>query len=147
MAAVLNQHCSNRNIDYRADHRSNAERGPPAAEPRLPRWNFHHYKRTGKKTSALEGRDRERAARGQIARLENECKESSASWTSRMPNSHPWLINARRRRPDSKYPFRLATIAGNGVVPLEKVSAAPALSVLTDFQRPSHDNVSVQEAG
>jgi MobA/MobL family len=64
MAAVLNQYCSNRNIDYRADHRSNAERGPPAAEPRLPRWNFHHYKRTGKKTSALEGRDRERAARG-----------------------------------------------------------------------------------
>ena len=56
IAAVLNEYCRKRGIDYHADHRSNAERGLPSAEVRLPRWNFLHYKRTGKKTPALEGR-------------------------------------------------------------------------------------------
>ncbi len=75
MADVLNRYCQKRGVDYHADHRSNAERGLPPAEIRLPRWNVLHYKRTGKKTPALERRDQERAARAEIARLEAEYHE------------------------------------------------------------------------
>lgn len=75
MAEVLNRYCQKRGVDYHADHRSNLERGLPPAEVRLARWNVLHYKRTGKKTPALERRDRERAAKAELARLEAECRE------------------------------------------------------------------------
>lgn len=75
MAEVLNRYCRERGVDYQADPRSNAERGLPPAEVRLPRWNVLHYKRTGQKTRALEQRDRERAAKAKIARLQAECQE------------------------------------------------------------------------
>jgi hypothetical protein len=75
MAEVLNRYCQKRGVDYHADHRSNLERGLTPAEVRLPRWNVLHYKRTGKKTPALERRDQERAAKAEIARLEAEGRE------------------------------------------------------------------------
>jgi len=41
----------------------------------VPRWNVIAYKRSGKKTRALERRDEERKVRAEIARLEAECLE------------------------------------------------------------------------
>ena len=42
----------------------------------MPRWNILAYKRSGKKTRALEQRDEERKVRAEIARLEAECREA-----------------------------------------------------------------------
>jgi hypothetical protein len=59
-------------VTYHADPRSNAKRGLPPAEVRLPHWNVVAYKRCGKKSPALEQRDEERKIRAEIARLEAE---------------------------------------------------------------------------
>lgn len=137
MAAVLNQYCRNLNIDYHADHRSNAERDRPPAEVRLPRWNFLHYARTGKKTPALEARDRERAARGQIARLEAECKEIERELD--LARELALLVDVRSSKATKQHmSFPPSSIAAprNRIVRPEKVSAAPALSVLTDSELP-----------
>jgi hypothetical protein len=75
MAEVLNDFCTMKGVDYHADPRSNAERGLPPAEVLLPRWNILHYKRTGQKTHAMKQRDKERAVRAEVARLEAECRE------------------------------------------------------------------------
>jgi hypothetical protein len=75
MAEALNQFCEEKGVKYYADPRSNAERGLPAAEVHLPRWNIHHHKRTGRKTPAMKQRDEERAARAEVARLEEECRQ------------------------------------------------------------------------
>jgi hypothetical protein len=141
MAAVLNQYCHNRNIDYHADHRSNADRGLPRAEVHLPRWNFLHYKRTGKKTPALEGRDRELAARGQIARLEAECKEIERELdlaradTELAPLADVHSSKATKQQVSFPPPGNIAATR-NRIVRPEKFSAAPALSVLTDSELP-----------
>lgn len=73
IAEVLNEFCRIAGVDYQVDPRSNAERGLPPAEIRLPHWHILHYKRTGQKTRAMEQRDEERAARADVARLEAEC--------------------------------------------------------------------------
>jgi hypothetical protein len=75
MASFLNEYCKRKGVAYEADPRSNAERGLAPPEPTIPRWNFLFHKRTGKKTSWLEHRDREREARAAIAKLEKECAE------------------------------------------------------------------------
>lgn len=75
MASFLNEYCKRKGVAYEADPRSNAERGLPPPEPTIPRWNFLFHKRTGKKTSWLEHRDREREARAAIAKIEKECAE------------------------------------------------------------------------
>jgi len=75
MAEILNEFCRIAGVDYRVDPRSNAERGLPPAEIRLPHWHILHYKRTGQKTRAMEQRDEERAARANVARLEAECRQ------------------------------------------------------------------------
>ncbi|MCK1293017.1 MobA/MobL family protein [Bradyrhizobium sp. 30] len=73
MAQSLNQFCEEKGVHHHADPRSNAERGLPAAEVHVPRWNIHHHKRTGRKTRALEQRDEERVLRAEVACLEEEC--------------------------------------------------------------------------
>ncbi|MCS3765279.1 MobA/MobL family protein [Bradyrhizobium centrosematis] len=75
IAAIVNEFCRNAGVDYQVDPRSNAERGLPPAEIRLPHWHILHYKRTGQKTRAMEQRDEERAARADVARLEAECRQ------------------------------------------------------------------------
>lgn len=50
----LTSFCQTHGIDYRGDARPNSERGHPAPEPELPRWNFEHVQRTGEMTEALE---------------------------------------------------------------------------------------------
>jgi MobA/MobL family len=75
MAKFLNKFCRMKGIDFQVDPRSNAERGLPPAEVRLPHWHILHYKRTGKKTRAMEQRDKERAARAEVTRLEAECRK------------------------------------------------------------------------
>ena len=71
----MNEFCRRRGAHYRADPRSNAERGLPPSEVRVPRWNVCHFKRTGKKTPAMEQRDKERKIRAEVARLEAECRD------------------------------------------------------------------------
>ncbi|MDA9524770.1 hypothetical protein XI06_31870 [Bradyrhizobium sp. CCBAU 11434] len=75
IAEMLNEFCRIKGVDCQVDHRSNAERGLPPAEVRLPHWHIQYYKRTGKRTRAMEQRDKERAARAELARLEAECAE------------------------------------------------------------------------
>jgi hypothetical protein len=75
IAEMLNDFCRMKGVDCLLDGRSNAERGLPPAEVRLPHWHILHYKRTGRKTAALEQRDRERAARAEVARLEAQCRD------------------------------------------------------------------------
>ncbi|MCK1520975.1 MobA/MobL family protein [Bradyrhizobium sp. 17] len=75
MAEMLNEFCRRKGVDCQVDPRSNVERGLPAAEIRLPHWHVLHYKRTGQKTPAMEQRDKERAARSEVARLEAEYAE------------------------------------------------------------------------
>jgi MobA/MobL family len=75
MADFLNAYCKLKGVAYEADPRSNAERGLPPPEPCIPRWNFLFHKRTGKKTSWLKHRDREREARAAIVAIEKECVE------------------------------------------------------------------------
>lgn len=75
MADTLNEFCQRKGVDCRVDPRSNVERGLPAAEIRLPHWHILHYKRTGRKTAAMELRDKERTERAEVARLAAECAE------------------------------------------------------------------------
>ena len=75
MAEMLNEFCRKKGEDCQVDPRSNAERGLPPAEIRLPHWHILHHKRTGQKTPAMEQRDEERAVRSEVARLEAECAE------------------------------------------------------------------------
>jgi hypothetical protein len=75
VAEMLNEFCRMKGLDCQVDPRSNAERGLPPAEVRLPHWHILHYQRTGQKTPAMEQRDKERAARIEVARLEAECAE------------------------------------------------------------------------
>jgi hypothetical protein len=75
MAELLNEFCRRRGVHYRAYPRSNAERGLPPSEVRVPRWNVCHFKRTGKKTPAMEQRDKEREIRAEVAHLEAECRD------------------------------------------------------------------------
>lgn len=72
IAELLNAFCRMKAVRYHADPRSNAERGLPPAEVLLPHWNVVAYKRSGKKSPALEQRDEERKIRAEIARLESE---------------------------------------------------------------------------
>lgn len=87
IAEFLNRFCQLRGIDYHADARSNVHRGLPPAEVRLPRWNVLEYKRSGRKTRALEQRDRERTARAEVARLETECREIERELAAARPNA------------------------------------------------------------
>jgi hypothetical protein len=75
MAEALNRFCEEKGVDCVVDARSNAECGLPAAEVYLPRWNILYHKRTGKKTRAMQQRDEERAARADVARLKEECRQ------------------------------------------------------------------------
>jgi hypothetical protein len=75
IARMLNAFCRMKGVNHHADPRSNAERGLLPAEVLLPRWNVVAYKRSGKKTPALEKRDEERKIRAEIARLEAKSRE------------------------------------------------------------------------
>ncbi|MGA2567372.1 MAG: MobA/MobL family protein [Pseudolabrys sp.] len=71
IAEILNAFCAQHDIDYRADPRSNLERGLPAPEVTLPRWNIEMANRTGRRTKWMMVRDAERTARHQLAALES----------------------------------------------------------------------------
>jgi len=75
IAEMLNNFCRMKGVDCQVDARSNVARGLPPAEVRLPHWHTLHYKRTGQKTKSMEQRDKERAARAEVARLEEECRK------------------------------------------------------------------------
>src|ERR1700712_4383446 len=75
VAEMLNVFCRVHRVNYHADPRSNAERSMLPAEVKIPRWNILAYKRSGKKSPALEQRDEERKIRAEIARLEAESHE------------------------------------------------------------------------
>lgn len=63
VAARLNSFCQQHGIEYQADARPNADRGRPAAEPELPKWNFESLKRTGAPTAAFIDLEAHRARR------------------------------------------------------------------------------------
>jgi hypothetical protein len=71
IAEILNAFCAEHGVDYRADPRSNRERGLPAPEVTLPRWNIEMANRTGRRTKWMMVRDAERTARHQLAALES----------------------------------------------------------------------------
>jgi hypothetical protein len=71
IADALNAFCAQHNVDYRADSRNNRERGLPAPEATLPRWNIEMASRTGHRTIWLTARDAERTKRRQLAALES----------------------------------------------------------------------------
>jgi hypothetical protein len=71
IAESLNAFCARHGVDYRADPRSNHERGLPAPEATLPRWNTEMAKRTGRRTRWLKERDAARAARHRLTALES----------------------------------------------------------------------------
>jgi hypothetical protein len=111
MAEVLNEFCRMKGVDYHADPRSKAERDLPPAEVRLPRWNILHHKRTGKKTRAMERRDEERAARVEVARLEEECRELERKFEAARADaklaSAKTVLSAPRLQV-TRFPFRFA---------------------------------------
>jgi hypothetical protein len=133
IAELLNRFCEARGIDYHADPRSNADRGLPAAEVRLPRWNILEYKRSGKKTRALEQRDRERAARAEVARLEAECRAAECELEAARANAG---LASRTDMPslEGKEQPQLVSLScrisepANGSHVLEKFRMGPALS-------------------
>jgi hypothetical protein len=131
MAEVLNQYCQKRGVDYHADPRSNLERGLAPAEVHLPRWTVRHYKRTGKKTPALERRDRERAARAELARLEAECRkverELELAWADEAA-----LIAPTSSRQSVARPIRLSA---NGIT--ARATPDVALTPSTSMDEPS----------
>jgi MobA/MobL family len=71
IAEILNAFCAKHDVDYRADPRSNLERGLPAPEAMMPRGGIEMAKRTGRQTKWMTERDAERAARRQLANLES----------------------------------------------------------------------------
>lgn len=135
-ARVLNEYCRQRGVDYHADHRSNAERGLPPAEVRLPRWNVLHYKRTGQKTAALEKRDRERAAKAEIARLEAECKEIECELQLARADAEAApaadLRSAKPIKQQSSFPTRTIAPARTRSVRVDKLGTTLARPVLAD---------------
>jgi hypothetical protein len=138
MARVLNEYCRKRGIEYCADHRSNAERGLPPAEVRLPHWNALYYKRTGQKTAALEKRDRERAAKAEIARLEAECKEIERELDLARADAES-VADLRLAKPIKQHlsfsPRKTVAASSQSLRP-EKLSTTPALRVLIDTEPP-----------
>ena len=137
-ARILNEHCRQRGIDYHADHRSNAERGLPPAELRLHRWNIQHYKRTGQKTAALEKRDRERAAKAEIARLEAECEKIESEFdlaradAEPPPSAEAPSVEPVKQR-SSLPTCNIAASSDKSVRP-EDLGAIPVLPILTDSE-------------
>jgi hypothetical protein len=134
MAEVLNQFCMEKGVNFRADPRSNAERGLPAAEVRLPRWNVLHHKRTGKKTRAMEQRDKERAARAEVARLEAECRELERVLEDARAGAE--FVSAKRApsvaTPKMAPAFRNAAKPAEGGSPPEKLRTPIMGQVSTD---------------
>lgn len=120
MAEFMNEFCRMKGIDFQVDPRSNAERGLPPAEVRLPHWHILHYKRTGKKTRAMEQRDRERAARAEVARLEAECRKLELELEA--ARAEVTLVTAGEPLPAAppqvtRYPFKGAASAKRGGYP------------------------------
>lgn len=138
-ARVLNEYCRQRGIDYHADHRSNAERGLPPAEVHLHRWNIVHYKRTGQKTAAMEKRDRERAAKAEIARLDAECKkierELHLARADAEPTPSPDAPSAKPIKQQIALSTGYVAADRNRSVRAEKLAATPELPMLTDSER------------
>ncbi len=130
-ARILNEYCRQRGIAYHADHRSNAERGLPPAEVRLPRWNVLRYKRTGQKTEALEKRDRERTAKAEITRLKAECKkverelEVARADDEPAPSANQRLVMPIKQR--LSFPTRNIAPANSRSVRAEELGATPVL--------------------
>lgn len=139
-ARILNEYCRQRGIDYDADHRSNAERGLPPAEVRLPRWNIVHYKRTGQKTAAMEKRDQKRAAKAEIARLEAECRKIKRELDFARADAEPApsadAPSAKPIKQQSSLPTGSVTAAKDRSVRAEELSAMPVLPNLTDSELP-----------
>lgn len=116
MAEILNRYCQSRGIAYHADHRSNAERGLPPAEVRIPRWNVLHYKRTGQKTRAMKQLDAERTLKANIARIEAELNEAEHELKRAQANA------VSPKRIGFEQPFAGSTKVNTAKLPFDAVS-------------------------
>jgi MobA/MobL family len=72
IAAVLSEFCRQHGVPFRADARSNAERGLPAPESTIPRWNILLFQRRGVRSAWLGEIETGREARKQLTELERE---------------------------------------------------------------------------
>ena len=72
IADRLSAFCKIHDVGYRADPRSNVERGLPEPELTLPRWNWLVARRTGAQTAWLRENNAHRSARAGIVALEAE---------------------------------------------------------------------------
>jgi hypothetical protein len=102
IAEILNAFCAQHGVDYRADPRSNLERGLPAPEVTLPRWNIEMANRTGRRTEWMMVRDAERTARHQLAALESTLESINEAIRVERVNllrrlSNPALAPAKQR--------------------------------------------------
>jgi hypothetical protein len=138
MAKLLNEFCQMKGVACQIDHRSNAERGLPPAEIRLPHWHILHYKRTGQKTRAMEQRDKERAARAEVARLEAECRklerELDAARAEVELDSPKKILSAAKQQV-TRFPIRIAKPAMRGD-PAETIGAQIAAQISTECNLP-----------
>ncbi len=132
IAATLTEFCARHGIHYQADARSNAERGLPAPEMTIPRWNFLAERRKGIRTVWGREIDETRKAREQLAELEAELaavnrmiqiKETVmrtesinpaspfAAFVNKTPaSSCPVAVPRRRVGPRGKPKFEVATV-------------------------------------
>jgi len=105
IAEILNAFCAQHGVDYRADPRSNRERGLPAPEMTLPRWNIEMANRTGRRTKWMTERDDERTARHKLAALESTLE--SINEAIRVEQ-----VNLRRRQSNPALAPFIMTAAG-----------------------------------
>jgi MobA/MobL family len=102
IAEILNAFCAQHDVDYLADPRSNLERGLPAPEVTLPRWNIEMANRTGRRTKWMMARDAERTKRHQLAAVESTLESINEAIRVERFNllrliSTPGLAPARQR--------------------------------------------------
>ena len=102
IAEILNAFCAQHGVDYRADPRSNLERGLPAPEVTLPHWNIELANRTGRRTKWMMARDAERTKRHRLAALESTLESINEAIRVERVNllrliSNPALAPARQR--------------------------------------------------
>ena len=137
MAQLLNEFCRMRGVDYNADPRSNAERGLPPAEVRLPHWNVCHFKRTGKKTPAMVQRDKEREIRAEFARLEAECRDAERELAAAKVDAELTFLNviSPAAKPKLSHTHRKAVEPAKRSLPVEEFEAEvmAQLSVAADL--------------
>ena len=121
IAEIINAFCAQHGVDYRADPRSNHERGLPAPEVTLPRWNIEMANRTGRQTKWMMERDAERTARHRLTALEstleliNEAiRVEQVNLRRRISNPAlaPFVMTAARQRDFLRQPTAAVLAAG-----------------------------------